>query len=279
MTGPAASDLAERWPALGAGEPGAPGVSRTRGVTLSAVVPIALVALWEVSVRAGWLPSTLIAPPSAVAVDAWLLTADGKLGYNAYVSLARLAVGFSLGATLALVLGSLVGLFRLAERLIGPTIQILSPIPVVAWIPLFIVFFGIDGSRVALIATGTFWVVFFGVVQGIRGADARLVEVAYLYNKPTPDVLFRLLLPAALPNILAALRIALGLSWILLLTAEVIASSSGLGWLIWDSRNFSRPDDMIVGMAAVGLLGALTDRGVALLQRRVLRWRSTFEGH
>jgi sulfonate transport system permease protein len=275
MISPGMPALAESQLAAGYSDAG---MLRAADAALSAIVPVTLVAVWELSVRFGWLPSTLIAAPSAVIVDAWLLATDGKLGYNAYISLARLAGGFAIGMTLALVLGSLVGLFRLAERLISPTIQILSPIPVVAWIPLFIIFFHIDGSRIALIATGTFWIVFFGVVQGIRSADAKLVEVAYLYNKPALDILLKLLLPAALPNILGALRIALGLSWVLLLTAEMIASSSGLGWLIWDSRNFSRPDDMIVGMISVGVLGALTDRSVALLQRRVLRWRSTFDG-
>jgi sulfonate transport system permease protein len=254
-------------------------VMRIKHLGLSAIVPTILLVLWEFSVRTGWLPRTLIAAPSDVATDAFRLINNGMLGYHTYVSLTRLVTGFTLGAMLALVLGSLVGIFRLAETLINPTVQLLSPIPVVAWIPLFIVLFNIDGSRIALIATGTFWTMFFSVVQGIRGADSKLVEVAYLYNKSAADILWKLLLPAALPNIFGALRIALGLSWILLLTAEVIASSSGLGWLIWDSRNFSRPDDMIVGMIAVGLLGALTDRSVALLQSRVLRWRPTFQGH
>lgn len=244
----------------------------------SSIVPVTFLLVWEFAVWTGWWPRTLIASPFDVALDFIHLFGNGMLIHHTLVSLSRLTIGFLLGAGTAVLFGSVVGLFRLAERLVSPTIQILAPIPAIAWIPLLIILFSIDGARIALIAVGTFGPVFFSVVHSIRSVNPHLVEVAYIYNKTRWEILWKILLPAALPSIFGAFRVALGLSWILLLAAEVIASSSGLGWLIWDSRNFSRPDDMIVGMIAVGILGALTDRSIAILQSRVLRWRSAFQG-
>jgi sulfonate transport system permease protein len=243
-----------------------------------AVVPVALIAVWEAAVRTGWWPRTLIAAPSEVASDFVRLTVNGDLARHAWVSLRRLAVGFALGGVVAVALGSLVGLSRAAERVAGPTILALAPVPPVAWVPLLIVLLGIDGAKLALIALGTFFIVYSGTVQGVRGADSRLVEVAYVYGKSGRSLVLEVLLPSALPSILYSLRVALGISWILLIAAEVIASSEGLGWLIWDSRNFSRPDDMIVGMIAVGALGKLSDDLLVRLQGWLLRWRPSFQG-
>jgi sulfonate transport system permease protein len=258
------------------------GISRSRklvGAIQSAVVPLLLLTLWEVAVRATWWPRALIASPVEVVVDFGRLMANGKLAFHAMVSLRRLSAGFLVGTGVGVGLGTLVGLSRPVERALAPTVQLLAPIPVVAWIPLFIILFGIgEASKIAIIAVGTFFVVFFNTVQGIRATDRKLVEVAYVFNKSRAELVMAVLLPSALASILTGLRVALGLSWILLIVAEVIASSEGLGWLIWDSRNFSRADDLIVGMIAVGILGKLSDQGLLAVERRLLRWRQTFEG-
>ena len=123
-----------------------------------------------------------------------------------------------------------------------------------------------------------FFVVFVSTVQGIRGTDQKLVEVVQLYEKSHSDLTLMVLLPSAAPSIFTGMRVALGLSWVLLIAAEVIASSEGVGWLIWDARNFSRPDDMLVGMATVGILGKLSDAAMARLEKYTLRWHQRFEG-
>ncbi len=252
---------------------------RWANMAASLALPVALIVLWELAVRRGWWPRTLIALPSEVFTDFLRLLGDGELVFHSYVSLRRLLIGFLLGSVLAVSLGAFVGLSRRAERVISPTLRLLAPIPVVAWIPLFIILFGIgEVNKVAIIALGTFFIIFFHTVEGIRGADRKLVEVAYVYNKTSLQLVTGVLLPSALPHILMGLRVALGLSWILLIVAEVIASAEGLGWLIWDSRNFSRADDMIVGMITVGILGKLSDTGVAALQSWLLRWRQGFQG-
>jgi sulfonate transport system permease protein len=232
----------------------------------AAAVPLLLIMLWEYAVLSEWWPRALIASPGEVIIDFGRLLASGKLSFHAMVSLRRLLGGFLIGTAAGVGLGTFVGLSRSAERTLAPTVQLLAPIPVVAWIPLFIILFGIgEASKIAIIAAGTFFVVFFNTVQGIRATDRKLVEVAYVFNKNRAQLVRGVLLPSALPSVLMGVRVALGLSWILLIVAEVIASSEGLGWLI-------------VGMITVGILGKLSDRGVLALERRVLRWRQSFEG-
>jgi sulfonate transport system permease protein len=153
------------------------------------------------------------------------------------------------------------------------------PIPAVAWVHLLIVLFGIgETSKVLLIALGSFCTLFLHTAHGIRSADRKLVEVAYVLGKSRALLIRRVLLPAALPEIFAASRIAMALSWALLIVAEVIASSSGLGWFIWDARNFNRPADMIVGMIAIGVLGKLSDALLGQVASFATRWRDTYGG-
>jgi sulfonate transport system permease protein len=214
---------------------------------------------------------------------------SGEIFSHAWVSIGRVLGGFVLGTILAVALGSLVGLSSIAERMVAPTIQALAPIPPTAWIPLLIILLGIgEMSKLALIAVGTFSVVYVSTVQGIRAVDQKLVEVAMMLEKPRRDLVFYVLLPGAAPNIMTGMRVALGLSWILLIAAEMVAAKMvsastrteglGLGWLIYDARNFSRADDMIVGMIAMGLLGKASDMMMARLERQLFSWRESFKG-
>ena len=253
------------------------------------IVPLLLLAGWQCAVSLGWWPRTLIASPLEVLVDLSKMTWSGELVAHARVSLGRLLGGFFLGTIFAITLGTFVGLSKTGERMVAPTLQALTPIPPTAWIPLLIILFGIEElSKTALITIGAFGVVYFNTVQGSRGADQKLVEVAETLQKPQRDLVVYVLLPSAAPSILTGMRVALSLSWILLIAAEMVgakmvsASSRveglGLGWLIYDARNFSRPDDMIVGMIAIGLLGKGSDMVMAWLEHRLLQWREAFRG-
>jgi ABC-type nitrate/sulfonate/bicarbonate transport system permease component len=243
----------------------------------SALLPLALLVAWEAAVRTGYFPPSLIASPSQVAWRFGVMAADGSLLGHALVSLKRLAGGFALGAAAGVLAGALAGYSKTAARVYEPTILSLIPIPPVAWIPLLILVLGIgDGSKIALIAIGSFATLFVQTAHGVRSTDRSLIEVGYVFEKSPGELLWRVLLPSALPDILVGLRVALGLSWSLLLFGEVIASSQGLGWLIWDSRNFSRSDDLIVGMLTVGGLGKLSDAGLDRLGRAVMPWRRTY---
>lgn len=244
-----------------------------------APLPIALIGSWEASVRLGYVPNTLIASPTQTTTDLIQMLTSGTLLVQAHFSLLRLLTGFVLGSLAGVLLGTIVGTSKTGEKLLAPTLSFLAPIPAIAWVPLLIILFGIgESSKIALIGIASAVIVYTHTTQGIRSTDQKLVEVAHIYKKSKIDLVRKILLPSALPQIFIGTRIALGLSWVLLVAAEVIASSNGLGWLIWDARNFSRPDDMFVGMITIGALGKLTDQILVLMEHKTTRWRNVFQG-
>lgn len=241
---------------------------------LGLLLPAVLILLWHFLVKFGVFPSSLVAKPSSVGTAFLELIKDGSLLKHIWSSLFRLALGFAVGSILALILGLFVGTSDLVSKILNPTLSTLGPIPPVAWIPLLIILFGIgDGSKIALIAMGTFFVMYTSIISGIENVQGKWLEIGSLYEKTKVFMIKNVLLPAALSQVFLSARVALALSWILLIAAEVIASSSGLGWLIWDSRNFSRPDDMIVGMIVVGALGKLSDEIMKHLEYKMVPWK------
>jgi len=258
-------------------------------VLLPVLFPLFLLGTWQIAVEVGWWPRTLIATPLDVLKDFFVLLSSGELLAHSRVSLVRLVEGFFLGSIAAVLIGSMVGLSKTVERLLAPTFQALSPIPPPAWIPVLIILFGIEElSKVALIAIGAFIIVYVNTFQGFRSTDQKLVELAMTFQKSKRELTLSVLLPSALPSIMTGMRIALGLSWILLIASELISSKMvseatrmegiGLGWLIYDARRFGRPDDMIVGMISMGILGKATDMLTEYFEKRLLRWRQVFQG-
>src|SRR3989338_2021399 len=232
-------------------------------IILPLIIPLALLIAWEWSVRSGFLPNTLIASPSQVVKDFFDLAMSGKLLVHSLVSLYRLVLGFAIGTLIGLSLGVMVGTSKFVERLIA----------------LLIILLGIgEASKIGLIIIASFVVVYLNTVQGIRSTDQKLVDVAHVLRKSNKELIKKVLLPSATPHIFTGMRIALGLSWILLIAAEVIASSKGLGWLIWDSRNFSRPDDLFVGIIMIGILGKLSDMALVAIEKELTKWRTVFQG-
>lgn len=202
---------------------------------------------------------------------------DGRLLDNSYVSIRRLLLGFILGTTLGITVGIAVGFWKLGERVIEPTLLALLPVPPIAWIPFLIIIFGIDeASKIALISIGSFWTLFLQTSYGIRTVDKQLIEVAFIFKKNWKTILRKVMLPSCLPHIFSGMRVALAISWGLMVASEIIASSKGLGWMIWDARNFSRPADLIVGMIATGILGKLTDSIIVRAEKRFTNWRVTY---
>lgn len=240
----------------------------------SAALPLALLAVWKLSLLAGLLPSSIAADPAQVLSSGLKLLGNGALLHHSAVSLGRLGLGFFAGLLPALTLGTLVGYSRLGERVLAPTIALIAPVPVTAWIPMLIVIAGVgEVSKSGVIALGTFFPIYFGTVNGIRAADPRLVEVARIYAKGPFQTLAFVLLPSAIDSVFLGMRSALGLAWVLLIVAEVIASSDGIGWLMWDARNFARPAEMMVGMLTAGVLGTLTAAVLNRIRRAALFWK------
>ncbi|MEM6110298.1 ABC transporter permease [Mycobacterium sp. 050272] len=254
-------------------------VARLTSWALALAVPIGLVAAWQTAVVSGVLPHTLVAGPLD-SLEAFIrLTVDGTLLEHAWVSVRRIAIGFAIGSTVGIATGAVIGTSRLAAKIFEPTALTLVPVPAVAWIPLLVILLGIgELSKVSLVAIGSATTLILATAAGIRSASQDLVEVAQLYEKSRWTILRTVLLPSAIPSIVASARVGLALSWTLLVAAEVIASANGLGWLIWDSRNFARPAAMIAGMLAIGLLGKSTDALIARLGRYLTRWDRSYRG-
>jgi sulfonate transport system permease protein len=244
---------------------------------LGALPPLALLLLAEVAVRAGWISANLLPAPSDVARTLIDWGVSGVAGH-VLASASRVLAGFALGAGLALLVGSAVGLSRRTQALLDPSFQALRAIPSLAWVPLLLLWLGIDeASKVVLIAIGAFFPVYMGVSAGFRDVDRKLIEVGEMAGLGPLALARRVLLPAAMPSLLTGLRNGLSLSWMFMVAAELIAATQGLGYLLTDGRETSRADVVLAAIVLLALLGQLSDTVMSRIERRALRWRDTFE--
>lgn len=241
------------------------------------LLPVLLLVFLEVAAGSGLVEARLLPPPSEI-VATLLQLAQDDLWVHIGTSLARVGVGFFIGATLGLVAAVLVGLSRTFEELIDPTFQALRNIPSLAWVPLLLLWFGIDETpKIIMIALGAFFPVYLNVVSGIQNVDRKLIEVGEIHGLNKFELALRILLPISLPSVFTGLRTALGLAWMFLVAAELIAASKGLGYLLSDGRETSRPDIVIAAIFLIAVLGKLSDSVLATVEARSLSWRDTLE--
>ncbi|KII27792.1 ABC transporter permease [Pseudomonas fluorescens] len=247
---------------------------RLKGLAL----PLLIILVLEFVVRIGWLPSYQMPAPSEIALTLRDL-AEGALWKHIGVSLLRVLLGFAIGASLALVFAAWVGLSREAEAWLEPTFAGLRSIPSLAWVPLLMLWLGIDEtSKIVLIAIGAFFPMYLNGVAAIRNIDRKLIEVGQIYGFSRRRLVRRILLPAALPGLFTGLRSGMSLAWMFLVAAELIAATKGLGYLLSDGRETSRPDIVLAAIIVLALLGKLSDGILASLEKRFLAWRDTFNG-
>lgn len=251
---------------------------RIPNIALGLIIPILIILLWYVSFRLSLLPKTIISNPLDVTIRFWELIQNGELKVHILSSGKYLVLGILIGVLLGVSTGISLAAFSILEKFISPTLQLLSPVPILAWTPILIVIFGISGSKIALISLGTFFIMAFSTFQAIRSTEQRYIELADTLRLSQFELLKHVLFPYALPQMFSSIRVAVSMSWILLLAAEMFASSDGLGWLIWDSRTYARTDDMFVGMITIGLLGWASDASISLMTRLLTPWRITFVG-
>jgi sulfonate transport system permease protein len=249
---------------------------RWRRTLLGLLLPLTALLTVELPVRFGLIPANLLPAPSQILDTLHDLGASNLLGHIGASTL-RVAAGFAGGAVLAVLLGAAVGLSRHAEALLDPSFQALRAIPSLAWVPLLLLWLGIDEApKIVLIAIGAFFPVYMGVASGIRGADRKLIEVARLYHLSNMALTRRVLLPAALPAILTGLRNGLSLAWMFMVAAELIAASKGLGYLLSDGRETSRADIVLAAIALLAILGKVSDSLMAAIEKRSLAWRDSY---
>ena len=237
------------------------------------IIPLLILILWQVLGDRGILRPSLLPPPSAVGQALIQSIQSGDLARNMGVSLQRVLEGFTLGSGLGILLGFILGFFNRMERASFFLIGFLRPIPTIAWIPALILWLGIDeASKVTVIAIGSFWPVLLGALQGVRGVDPRYLEVARVLEKDRWTLVSRIVLPSALPSLFTGLRVAMGIAWASVVGAELIAASSGIGYMIMYAREVSQPDVMLAGVAVIGLIGLVIDFLFLAVERRLSRW-------
>ncbi|WP_236537613.1 ABC transporter permease [Spiractinospora alimapuensis] len=257
-------------------EPDAPARRRRSGTPTwhRWVSPLGLLVVWQVGSALGLIPERLLPAPTTIAVTGWELLGDGTLLPAIAVSLQRVVVGFSVGASAALVFALLAGLNRWGENLLDPPLQMLRTLPIFGLIPLFILWFGIgELPKVALVCIAVVIPLYINTFAGIRGVDPKYVEVARIAGLRRTGVIRHVIFPGALPNLLVGLRLSLGAAWLALIVAEQINADAGLGFMINSAREFLRTDIVVLGLIVYSLLGLATDALVRLLERRALVWR------
>jgi NitT/TauT family transport system permease protein len=258
------------------------------------LVPVLLLILWEAGSRFGLFSEVLLPSPTAVAIKwwayllplqpqeagqsylAWLVS--GEMLHDAYSSLFRVIAGFLIGAALALPLGLLMGASTRIYALFNPLMQILRPIPPIAYIPLAILWFGLGNPpSFFLIAIGAFFPVLMNTIAGVRQVDGIFLRAARNLGVNQWTMFTRVILPAATPYILAGVRIGIGTAFIVVIVSEMIAVNDGLGFRILEAREFMWSDKIIAGMITIGLLGLAIDTAVSRLNNHLLRWHRGLE--
>jgi len=250
-----------RWRTL------ASGPQRYIGVAL-------LLALWEISSQVGWIRPQELAVPTAVISSGAHLLVNGTLESALWASLQRvfwaLAVGVPLGAALAV----LAGISRVGENLVDANVQMLRFVPIIGLESLFVLWLGVgETAKISMIALGVTFPVYINTCAAIRSIDPRYHEVADVLGLDRWGRIRRIVLPAALPGFLVGLRMAMSVSWLLLVFAEQINASSGLGYLIVQAQTYFQSNVIVVCLACYALLGLLTDVLVRVLERVLLRWQ------
>ena len=240
------------------------------------VVPLLLVAAWEGVVRTGLVPPSQAAAPSAVVARLAKLVASGVLPNHGLHSLLRLLGGVGVGVVMGVLSSMYLAKSRTADRLFSPTVQLLAGVPVVVWIPFWVMFFGTgEEFKISMVAISTFFLVHFHSFVALRAVERDYMELADIYEKSYWEKVRDVLLPSSAPAMLTATRTALAFGWVVIFFVEYASArqgSEGLGWFIADARAVGKVEEEFAGLLFLALLAFLSDSLVARVQRRLVRW-------
>jgi sulfonate transport system permease protein len=244
---------------------------------LGFVLPVVFALGWEAAVRFGLVQGRLMPPPSRVFATLYQLALSGELLLHISVTTARVAAGFALGVVAATLIGAIAGASKLARDLVDPALQGLRAVPSIAWVPLFILWFGIyEQSKIILIAVGCFFPVYLGMLGAILSVDRKTVEVGRIFRLSTPALVRRILLPAILPAYVVSLRAGLGLGWMFVVAAEFMGASEGLGYLLVDGQQLGKPEQILAAIFVFAVLGKITDGLLVVASAPLLTWQDAF---
>jgi sulfonate transport system permease protein len=239
------------------------------------IIPVSVVLLWELLARLGMLPPNWLPAPTVVGKTIYQLAVSGDLLKHAGITIARVAVGFLLGAGAGTLFGGLTGYLPVARKLLDPSLQALRSVPSIAWVPLFLLWLGIqETSKIALISVGAFFPVYLNLAVAMRHVDSKLLEVGKLYRLSSFQMIRRLILPAILPEYIVGLRSGLGLAWMFVVAAELLGASSGIGYLMIDGEMTGRAAIILASVILFAIFGKTTDWMMTVVGRRLLGHRA-----
>jgi sulfonate transport system permease protein len=246
---------------------------------IGAILPLGLLFVWSLASYFDWVPPIFLPSPLVTVKAFFAMVMRQDLHIDFMRSITVVSQAFVFGSIAAVALGIAAGLSNNVERFFGPTFDSIRHIPGVAWLPLIVLWLGLGApAQILVIAKSVFFPVFLNTLQGIRNVERSYVELASVLTLTRAQLVRRVILPSAVPNIMVSLRYAAGVAWALVVTAEGLSGQSGLGYLIFRAQSLLITDQLIVCMVIIGLVGFTIDRLMLLLQRFVLRWKQGFDG-
>lgn len=248
-----------------------------RDKLLPYLVPVGIVALWQLGCSVGWISLRIMPSPADVASAFWTTTISGQLPEDVLVSAARAFAGLLVGGTIGFLLGIANGVSKLSEQLTDTTLQMLRTIPHLAMIPLVILWFGIgEESKLFLTSLGVLFPVYLNTYHGVRNVDRDLIEMGKVYGMSGWTLFRKVIFPGALPSIFVGLRYALGIMWLTLIVSESIAASAGIGHMANNAREFMMTDVVVLALVIYAVLGKLADVVARALERQTLKWNPAY---
>jgi sulfonate transport system permease protein len=238
------------------------------------LLPLGLLLLWQIATSAGWLAPQILPSPATVAATFVDLITGGDIIESLAISLRRIAVGFAIGTAIGLPIGIALGRSRRLEDYLGPSLRAIAQVPSLGWLPFLMLIFGLGETlNYVIIAKACFIPIALNTAAGIRNLSPQQLEMARAFRLRRSTMLWRVVVPGALPSIFSGIRLALSHAWIAMVVVEMLADTAGIGYLMTWGRTLFQIDVVIVGMILIGAIGFLMDRGLRHIERRLQRWR------
>jgi sulfonate transport system permease protein len=248
--------------------------NKLKNALIGLLVPLILLIAWVLVTRYELFSAQLLPPPKML-FETWLdMQRSGELADNMKVSLVRVVLGFLLGAVTGFLLGTAMGVWRSVDQYLSPLFNCLRQIPIVGWLPFFILLLGIDELfKIAFIAMGTLIPVAVKTLEGVKGVPVSYLEVVKVFEFGWFRILRTVIIPSALPSIITGLRLGLSEAWMLVVGAELVAASAGIGNVMTIARRLFQTDVVLVGVIVIAITGYIMDRMLGLLESRYIGWR------
>jgi sulfonate transport system permease protein len=256
-----------------------PSGARWRARSIGLVIPLIILAAWEVASHRGWVSAVFLPTPERTVRSFIEMVRDEGFLKDVLSSLTIVVESFVCGATLGIGIGVLAGLSRTVDRILGPTLDAIRHVPPIAWLPLIVLWIGIGPlGKIVFIVKVVFFPVFLNTLQGIRGVQREHIDLATVLTLSRWQLLRRVVWPSALPSILVGLRYGASLAWALIVVAEGLSGLKGIGFLIFRAQALLMTDQLLVCMVVIGAIGFTIDFGMRRLEHRMLRWKRGYEG-